>query len=136
MTTTLSARSATATWIPAPGYRELMTGAWARPSGGGYEIVVLTAADTEGGIPALISGTVSTLTMISADSWLQDPDLLRALAARGVLTMRIVGPEHPALRHVEHNARDLGCGVRPDVWVALGLELDLLADHDLDMQAA
>jgi hypothetical protein len=135
-TTVFDHPAATCIWTPAPGYHELMTGAWVRPADGGFEIVVLTAADSDGGIPALVSGTVTTLTMLSADRWLADADLLRALAARGVLTMLVVGSEHPALLHVEHRVAELGCGVRPEQWVTLGLDLELLADHDFDGQAA
>lgn len=135
MTITTPHQHRTSTWSPGAGYRELMTGAWARLAGDEFEIVVLTAADAEGGVPALVTGTVPAATMLSADSWLAEPDLLRALVARKLLDMQVIGAEHPALRHVEQHAPELGCGVRPAEWVALGLELDLLADHDFDETA-
>lgn len=117
-------------WSPGPGYLALTVTAWARPHVRGFEVVVLTSVTPDRGVPALACGIVEAGFMLLADTWVDDPTVLSELAAMSVLDLQEIGPDHPVLAHLDDHVAEFGCGICVDAWIALGLDPDMLADHD------
>lgn len=120
------------TWSPGPGYVEILPAAWARPfAHDQFEVVVLTSADEQDGLPALASGVLSETLLLLADYWMHNPGELRLLAIADLLQLREIGPEHPVLGHAEARLGHRRYEIQPEAWTALGLTADDAVAADL-----